>query len=208
MKQLITILTIFLLSSCASESTQNDISDEDVTAFAKKEGMKISDRAQQALGSQLMAAMEEGGPVYAVRFCNTAAWPILDTIASPYDITIKRVSQRWRNPADAPNQTESEILADYQQQTEAGKAPEPVMRVKDDHVVFTRPIVLNKPLCLNCHGEPGTQVAEETLQLLGTLYPEDKALGHQMNDLRGMWSITFVKPELISYLENAREAKD
>jgi len=50
---------------------------------------------------------------------------------------------------------------------------------------------------LNCHGEPGKEISEETLQKLNELYPEDKAIGHQIGDLRGMWSIKIPKKEVV-----------
>jgi hypothetical protein len=37
------------------------------------------------------------------------------------------------------------------------------------------------------------------------LYPEDHATGHEMGDLRGMWSLTFDKQSLIQYLETLKK---
>jgi cytochrome c len=72
-----------------------------------------------------------------------------------------------------------------------------VYELDSAHLLYTKPIVINNALCLNCHGEVGAAVTEETYALIREKYPNDNATGHQMGDLRGMWSITFSK---FSYL--------
>jgi hypothetical protein len=56
---------------------------------------------------------------------------------------------------------------------------------------FLAPIVLGNPLCLQCHGTPGKDIGPETLAAIKKIYPEDKAIGYQLGDLRGLWRITF-----------------
>ena len=55
-------------------------------------------------------------------------------------------------------------------------------------------------MCLSCHGESGTEINETTLQKLAELYPEDKAKGHKVGDLRGMWSVRIPKSEVVKRL--------
>ncbi len=49
------------------------------------------------------------------------------------------------------------------------------------------------PACLKCHGLPGKDIDANTLALLQKKYPEDKATGYKLGDLRGAWKISFSK---------------
>jgi hypothetical protein len=51
-----------------------------------------------------------------------------------------------------------------------------------------RPIRLTNPRCLNCHGKP-ENLAPEVKEMLAHLYPEDKAVGYELGDLRGAFSV-------------------
>jgi hypothetical protein len=123
--------------------------------------------------------------------------PLTDSLSRTYDARIRRATLWVRNPADQADETEREILEAYHQQMQEGQTPEPrVVDLDDDYVLYTKPIVINNGLCLTCHGEVGTQVQQETYELIQARYPEDQATGHQMGDLRGIWSIRLEKNAL------------
>ena len=50
------------------------------------------------------------------------------------------------------------------------------------------PIPLSQPLCLQCHGGD-EDIAPGTREAILAKYPQDKATGYQLNDLRGIWRI-------------------
>ena len=55
-------------------------------------------------------------------------------------------------------------------------------------------IILNFTIqCLQCHGNVENQIEEETFKTIKVLYPNDQALGYDVNNVRGIWSITFNK---------------
>ena len=54
------------------------------------------------------------------------------------------------------------------------------------------PITTNG-MCLQCHGEKGTDVAPTTLTVLEALYPEDQATGYAADELRGVWVVEMPK---------------
>jgi hypothetical protein len=58
---------------------------------------------------------------------------------------------------------------------------------------FYSPIVITNPLCLQCHGIPGTDLAPSTVALLQQLYPRDEATGFKLGDLRGLWRVDFAR---------------
>jgi hypothetical protein len=204
MNKLFLIVALAALLSCTEgkkQETADTAQTKQIEEAALAEGNRISALAQQALGGQLKQAISEGGVPEAVKFCNVAAYPILDTLTTGLDAEIKRASLRIRNPKDAPTDSEREILEQYQTQLDNNQELQPVVEIFDnDQVLYARPIVMNNALCLNCHGTVGTQVSDETNALLKSLYPEDNAIGHQLGDLRGIWSITFSQEDLVAYL--------
>ncbi len=194
---------LMLISSLAIAigcTSRTETSSDKLMALARQKGDSISMMAKAALGSQLKAAIQEGGPAYAVEFCNVAAYPILDSL--PAKASIRRASLRIRNPKDAPTDTEKEILQYYESRLSSEELLEPQVRETGNNILYARPILLDNPLCLNCHGSPGTHIQEETMAKLDQLYPEDNAKNHALGDLRGIWSISFDRDELVSYLDN------
>jgi hypothetical protein len=48
---------------------------------------------------------------------------------------------------------------------------------------YVEPIVM-QPLCVTCHGE---EIAEPLRQRIAELYPEDRATGFRVGELRGLF---------------------
>lgn len=196
---------LFVTASCSSRNDQAEApTEEEIISLARSEGDRISSVAQQALGGQLKTAMASGGPVHAVEFCNASAALILDTLQPGWEIRLKRASLRVRNPKDTPDAIEKEILNMYAEQVANGREPEPMIEEDGKQLIYAKPILLNNPICLSCHGVPGKDIMPETLEKLQELYPEDRATGHKMGDLRGIWSITFNTKELEDYLNQRK----
>ncbi len=196
------ILYFLCFAVIACVPVTKDQQDRALQDLAMQQGNRVAALAKKALGSQLKQAIADGGVVQAVQFCNAAAPAILDSLETNIPTTIKRASLRFRNPLDRPSDSESVILKRYQTQLSASENPQPVVEVlNDNQILYARPIVLDTPLCLNCHGTPETEVSEEVLEVLRQHYPEDNALGHQMGDLRGIWSVTFEMDDLRNYLK-------
>jgi hypothetical protein len=174
------------------------ISDGEVMERAFNVGMMIADSAQKKLQSQLLAAIGKGGVEYAIDFCHVSATQIMQELSLNFKADIRRVSNRWRNPADAPDDFEAPILDAYEYNME-NELPmeENVQKLGDEILVYTRPIMLASPLCLNCHGQAGTEVAATALEAINARYPNDKAINHEQGDLRGIWSIRLKKRDLV-----------
>ena len=56
------------------------VSDGAIIEAAMQRGNIIADSAQKLLGSSLKKAIAEGGVQNAVKYCNLAAYPIMDSI--------------------------------------------------------------------------------------------------------------------------------
>lgn len=162
-------------------------------------GDSISTEAQEQLITALQNAVAEKGTAGAIEFCNIQALPILAEVGEKYGVTIRRVSNRYRNPADQPTEEEKSILDAYEFNAESGNKSDPnIQKFENGEVyLYTKAIVIPGQFCLGCHGEPGKEINDQTLQKLAELYPEDKAKGHQLGDLRGMWSVRIPKKEVV-----------
>lgn len=175
------------------------IKEGDLATAALKEGRQLADTAQAALLNRLQTIIAERGITEAVEYCSTAALPLLDSVASE-GVNIRRTSLRIRNPKDAPDTLEYQLLdayaysAENQQQLNDNLQP-----LGDTAYLYTKPIMMASPLCLNCHGTEN-EIAAETRQRLMELYPKDEATGYALGDFRGMWSIKIPKKYLVGKL--------
>jgi hypothetical protein len=138
------------------------------------------------LGARLTAAVTEGGPAHAIDFCSSAALQLTDSVAAEHDVLLQRVSDRWRNPANAPDATDREVLAALDSIMATGAAPPAhlVQRDADGGLRYYRPLLVNV-LCLNCHGATDA-LAPTVARALAERYPEDRATGYSENELRGV----------------------
>lgn len=53
---------------------------------------------------------------------------------------------------------------------------------------YYKPIIIDKEVCLACHGDISKNV--ELTKAINDKYPQDKALGYNMNDIRGAVLVT------------------
>lgn len=162
------------------------------TGFMEK-GQIISARTFEALRSELMKAMSEGGVENAVKLCKIEALPITDSLSKVFNAGIKRTALLWRNPANAPDETEKKILNHFTFLHKSGIAVnDSIVQLSESEFLYVKPIIL-QGLCTVCHGSPGKSIKDSDYALIKSLYPEDKAVWFNVGDLRGMWSIRFKK---------------
>ncbi|MBZ9651882.1 c-type heme family protein [Psychroflexus montanilacus] len=157
-------------------------------------GMKYAKSTKATLGKNLMGAIQKEGVLHALSFCNVQAMPLTDSMATKHNANIRRVSDQNRNPNNKANPEELEYISVYKEVLKKGEEPEPIVVEADQQVKFYYPIVTND-MCLKCHGTPGHEIETETLERIEQLYPEDRAIGYDVNEVRGMWSISFDKNE-------------
>ena len=163
------------------------LTDSDV--LIREKGKAVVAEAFSLLSSNLLAALAAGGPSNAIPFCSVQALPLTETVSQTYEVGVRRVSHRVRNPQNAPDAREAAVLDRFEAQVADGQTPGPVVERADGEAFFYAPITISTPLCLTCHGEVGGGIAPETATLLTRLYPEDRATGFKLGDLRGMWVV-------------------
>ncbi|MEX2513433.1 MAG: DUF3365 domain-containing protein [Cyclobacteriaceae bacterium] len=175
------------------------VSEAEIATFAMEWGDEISTAAQEALMGSLTKAIEERGIEGAVGFCNEEALPIIREVEEKYKVGVRRVSLKNRNPDNYPNENEQPIMEAYAFNEDNKQENKPnIQKIENgEALLYTKVIKIPGGLCLNCHGEPGNEIQQETLDKINALYPEDKAVNYKIGQLRGMWSIRLPKNELI-----------
>lgn len=147
----------------------------------------------ESLKSILVKEMQANGIVAAVSVCSDTAQLLTNNYGIKKGIYIKRVSFKYRNENDAPNKIETEALKMFEELKQKGELKETTEFFKTTEengatsVIYLKPILVQAP-CLSCHG-PFEQIGPDVKQILQTKYPDDKATGYQLDDLRGAVSI-------------------
>ncbi|MCF8257508.1 MAG: DUF3365 domain-containing protein [Flavobacteriales bacterium] len=155
-----------------------------------KIGKEVADSVGGVLKRNLMKAMEEGGAVHAVEFCNAQAMPLTASFSKKYNTEVKRTSDRLRNPGNAPDDMEVQVIADYRKDHSEGKKLSAKVAIDaQGRKVFYAPIITSGQ-CMVCHGAEG-DMTEDLRGRINALYPTDNAKGFNIDELRGIWSITF-----------------
>ncbi len=175
------------------------VGEAEIISHALEWGDELSQEAQASLMQALQKAIADKGTVGAVEFCNVEALPLTQSVAEKHGVIIRRVSEKNRNPKNSLQDQEKPLFDAYAYNTEEGITNAPNIQKMDDGetLLFTKAIVIPGGLCLNCHGTAGEELAEDTYEKIKSLYPDDKATGYKVGDLRGMWSIHIPKKEVV-----------
>lgn len=191
-------LIFFLMSSCGGRAeksaSQKEASQKEETLKQEYllKGGEIANLSQSELLKNVSMAMKKGGPGYAIEFCNLHALALKDSLSCLNNCQIQRIASKYRNPEDRPKtEKEKEQLDLYQIAFQKGESLKAEVHLYSDRVEYYQPIMIAMEACLKCHGDPGKQIAEETIKEINARYPDDLATGFAMNDFRGAWKITF-----------------
>ena len=160
-----------------------------------KTGKEASDALLKTLGGSLKKHLKSEGPMGAVKFCSTNAYPLTDSINTELgeNVSIKRISLKYRNPANKPTENEANVLTSLETLKNSGVMLPPYMleQVDKETYKFYRPLTINKGVCLKCHGTMSD--TPKLAKFINKNYPEDKAFGYKMGDLRGAIVVTVKK---------------
>ena len=181
-KALIIVSAVVLLFSCNSKN----ISEATYAEFQKM-GNEISSNVQSVLLANVGQAMQTGGSLYAVEFCNLEASNIIDSLNKVNNCVISRVSDKNRNPE---NNLQTRIEKDLWKIFETGNVTDTLVQ-QQNKLVFYKSIKTGLPACLKCHGYPHSDIEPATFEKIQQLYPADLATGYKLNDFRGLWKIEF-----------------
>ncbi|AUC76907.1 DUF3365 domain-containing protein [Olleya sp. Bg11-27] len=155
-------------------------------------GLKYALTTKAVLGKYLMGTIQKKGTLEALTFCNEKAYPLTDSMSIVHQARIKRVSDKPRNQNNLANYKELTYINSFKNNIKNNKEPKPIVELSDTKVHVYYPIITNA-MCLQCHGTPNQDIQRPTLDKLASLYPQDKAIGYDVNQVRGVWAISFDK---------------
>lgn len=182
------ILMGFIFIQCSKEAgNKGVISQENVAPkeLTKEDFKKIAEETKKDLVGNLTKQLTENGAEKALEFCNINAIPLTQKLEAENGVTIKRVSDKNRNPENSANETELKIIEQFK--TQLAKKEELKATMEDG--VFYAPITTNA-MCIQCHGTENKDIKPEVLANIKSLYPKDKATGYKENELRGLMVIS------------------
>lgn len=145
-----------------------------------------------ALKSELVAAMQSGGAINAIGVCNTSAPAIGEAVSLEKGVNLSRVSMKNRNPVNEAKGWQAEVLASFEARMDQGEDAdklswhEVVESGEGQEFRFMKAIPTGG-LCLQCHGQT---IAPDVAEKLASLYPDDKATGYSIGDIRGAFVVT------------------
>jgi cytochrome c553 len=167
-------------------STLSVASDSDVKQAAKP----LIKQFAQALQGELKQAMQAGGPVNGIAACHIQA-PKIAQDMNTNQWAVSRTSLKWRNPNNEPDAWERAQLESFNVKAKAGTDPKTLWAIHEDNKqVRVMKAIPTKAICLNCHGQT---LMPEVAKKLAELYPEDRATGYKLGEIRGAFSLTKVK---------------
>ena len=181
---LVMVAVAFVVSPPATAADPSD-------AERAAELRKVTKGFAKRLKGELMAAIKAGGPAAAIPVCHTAAPAIADEMTSKPLLSVGRTAIKLRNPSNAPDDWERRVLNIFQNKADQGVDLKSLKHFEtsslDGARVFRymKAIPVGKP-CLTCHG---VNVSAELKEKIQEIYPEDKATGFGLGQLRGAFTI-------------------
>jgi mono/diheme cytochrome c family protein len=170
--------------------TKPDPTAEDLAERARK-AHAVTHTFQERYKADLTNALKDG-PVAAVGAYAEFATGIASTLSeeSPFEIT--RTALRVRNGDNVPDAWELANLEKFAKEIKAGADPKKlevynVTTTKEGQKLFRymRPIMMGEQ-CLVCHG---ADVKGDVKSEIAKSYPDDKALGYILSDMRGAFTL-------------------
>lgn len=138
---------------------------------------------KQQLKQALLDGLAEG-PDSAVAACKVEA-PRIAAELSVDGVALGRSSHKLRNPENAGPDWVAPILDAYVATT-GDLAPRSVS-LPEGRFGYVEPIVI-QPLCLTCHGDVQDPALLEQIE---TDYPQDRATGFALGELRGVFWVEY-----------------
>lgn len=146
----------------------------------------------KTLKGKMQQAMKAGGPLNAIKVCNADAPGIATDMSNKKGWKVGRTSLKLRSAANAPDDWETKVLNDFEKRKAEGADPKKLehyeVTTENGKKVFRymKAIPTGK-VCTKCHGQDIDPAVKAKLK---ELYPDDKATGFKVGDIRGAFTIS------------------
>ncbi len=147
----------------------------------------VADRLRSELGTAL-----KNGAVDAIASCQTLSPDLATNAFDEFGFEVSRTALRLRNPENGPDEWEQKILQLFQDKIASGADPaklefhEVITTAEGDKLFrYMRPIMM-ADMCTTCHG---TDLKQDVKAEIARYYPDDKAVGFKLGEMRGAFSL-------------------
>ena len=182
-REILILSTSLLLCSFSSLAHNID------TETLKAQAITIVKEFGGTLKPQLKKALNEGGVKQAIEVCSVQAPEIAKNLSLTTNWQVKRVSLKTRNQHSViPDTWEKATLKEFDQRQQQGENAKTIVKAEivNNEFRFMKAQGV-APLCLICHG---SELSSDTKAALKQHYPEDKATGYSLGEIRGAFSLT------------------
>jgi hypothetical protein len=181
MKKSLVVLSILSLSLMATEApTKPDP--------VVKEGVKYIKMLGKALKAEVKKRMKEDPTgAKAAEFCANNASKIAKEVAKnfPEGVIVRRTALKYRNPDNKPDEIDTKVMNKLLEAKKAGKfKAKPFVVDAGNKVRVYKPLLIDD-VCLKCHGNLD-KIDPKVKETIAKKYPNDKATGFKLYDLRGV----------------------
>ena len=149
-------------------------------------------KTMKNLKNRLQVALKDGNIITAIKICSNEAQD-LTILNNTKKTSIKRISLKYRNPANKPTKNEELILRSFEEKFQAGTRLNDLVfkqittNYKEKTLTYIKAIPTQE-VCLNCHGK---KVNNKVLRQIKKNYPNDKAIGFDLGEIRGAFSVKY-----------------
>ena len=189
-KRLALLVICLIVVSSLPASAQKGSKD---IAFEKAliDARKVSNQLAEKVRGLLLQEIEKGGFSSAVRVCSETAQEITLQFNAQTGHDVRRISLKYRNPKNVPDAYEQRKLEEFnilnQKKELSNEYSEIVEEQGKKYLRYLRPLIV-APLCITCHGSK-ENIPQEVKAILAERYPDDRATGFLVGDVRGAISV-------------------
>ncbi len=157
------------------------------------EARQVAGSVPPRLVSVLTAEIERSGPAGAIGTCREEAPKLARAATQETGWNVRRVSLRERNPKAVPDEWERSVLEEFDRRAAAGEKPsslehaEVVQQQGRAVMRYMRALPVVE-MCTACHGS-AERISPAVRERLAELYPQDKATGYAVGQIRGAMTI-------------------
>ena len=169
----------------ASSVSEGEVDTHNIEALEMQANSKIKQFSGQ-LKTALVGAIQTEGFASAVKVCKEQAPEIAKSVSKD-GWTLARTSLKTRNAANKPDAWEQEKLQDFDKKFKEGVSPNQLsaIDVNENRFRYMKAIPTGQ-VCLACHG---SNVEPSLKATIDKNYPNDKAIGYTLEDIRGAFTL-------------------
>ncbi|BDD03630.1 c-type heme family protein [Aureibacter tunicatorum] len=186
---LLALSSLILFYACSYSC--DDCVGNDQDRRCKTEAEELTSLAGEIMSSSLDNSLEKTGLIGSLEKCDLNKYSFLSDLENQFNCEIQRLSDRSRNlKSSLKTQSDYKVWEEFKEAYKSKPEIDTLLVNKKGELVYYKTISIDNKSCLNCHGNE-KNMTRQFKERLSDLYPQDKAKNYLMNDLRGVWKVTF-----------------